>query len=114
VRDDNAVAPTSNPVSAPSRTPSSSPTPTDPVVRMRLSIRQQVDAGHLNPTRAPDLYKKVDEIIHAANDGHADEVAKKVQEFRDKLTELHQSGTLTTVGYERLNSDLDRLAESLR
>jgi hypothetical protein len=80
---------------------------------MRLSIRHQVDAGHLNPTKAPDLYKKVDDIAHATSDGHPDDAAKKVKEFRDKLTELHDSGTLTTAGYDRLNADLDKLADSL-
>ena len=80
---------------------------------MRLSIRQQVDAGHLNPATAADLYKKVDDIAHATSDGHPADAAKKVKEFRDKLTELHDAGTLTTAGYDRLNADLDRLADSL-
>jgi hypothetical protein len=116
VRDDDAIAPSlpaASGVSVPSRGPSSSPTPSDPIVMMRLSIRQQVDAGHLNPAKAADLYKKVDEIAHATTDGHAADTAKKVKELRDKLTELHGSGTLTTAGYARLNADLDRLADSL-
>jgi serine/threonine-protein kinase len=98
-------------VSLSSRKPSA--TPADPIVAMRLSIRHQVDAGHLNPAKAPDLYKKVDDIAHATNDGHAADAAKKVKEFRDKLTELHDAGTLTTPGYDRLSADLDRLADSL-
>jgi eukaryotic-like serine/threonine-protein kinase len=116
VRDDRAVAPTHpavSVVSASSRSTSSSPTPGDPIVAMRLSIRQQVDAGHLNPARAADLYKKVDDIAHATNDGHPADAAKKVKEFRDKLAELHDTGTLTTAGYDRLTADLDRLADSL-
>jgi eukaryotic-like serine/threonine-protein kinase len=115
-RDDDAVVPSlpvASAASAASRRPSSSPTPVDPIVAMRLSIRHQVDAGHLNPTKAPDLYKKVDDIAHATSDGHPDDAAKKVKEFRDKLTELHDSGTLTTAGYDRLNADLDKLADSL-
>jgi hypothetical protein len=80
---------------------------------MRLSIRHQVDTGHLNPTKAPDLYKKVDEIAHAISDDHGDEAAKKVGELRDKLAQLHDTGTLTTAGYQRLNTDLDRLAKSV-
>jgi eukaryotic-like serine/threonine-protein kinase len=115
-RHDNAVVPSlpvASAVSAASRRPSSSPTPVDPIVAMRLSIRHQVDAGHLNPTKAPDLYKKVDDIAHATSDGHPDDAAKKVKDFRDKLTELHDSGTLTTAGYDRLNADLDKLADSL-
>jgi serine/threonine-protein kinase len=115
VRDDNAPPSlsTAAAATASSRGPSSSPTPADPIVAMRLSIRQQVDEGHLNPAKAADLYKKVDDIAHATNDGHPGDAAKKVKEFRDKLTELHDTGTLTTAGYDRLNRDLDRLADSL-
>jgi serine/threonine protein kinase len=113
VPDDVAVAPSLPATSASSRRPSSLPTPVDPIVAMRLSIRQQVDAGNLNPAKAADLYKKVDDIAHATNDGHAADAGKKVKEFRDKLTELRDTGTLTTTGYDQLNADLDRLADSL-
>ena len=113
VQDDAAVVPTLAAVSTPGSRPSPSPTPSDPIAAMRLSIRQQVDAGHLNPGKAPDLYKKVDDIAHAINDGHPADAAKKVKEFRDKLTDLHHAGTLTTAGYDRLTTDLDRLADSL-
>jgi serine/threonine-protein kinase len=110
------TATTSRPVpavSASSRRPSMAPTPADPIVAMRLSIRREVDAGNLNPAKAGDLYKKVDDIAHAANDGHSADAAKKVQEFRDKLAELRNAGTLTTEGYDRLSADLDRLSDSL-
>lgn len=113
VRDDGAVAPTRLTVSAASRKPSSSPTPVDPIVAMRLSIRQEVDAGHLNPAKAGDLYKRVDDLAHARNDGHPGDAAKKIKEFRDKLAEMHDTGTLSTAGYDRLSADLDRLADSL-
>jgi serine/threonine-protein kinase len=113
VQDDAAVVPTLAAVSTPGSRRSPSPTPADPIVAMRLSIRQQVDAGHLNPEKAADLYKKVDDIAHAINDGHQADAAKKVKEFRDKLTDLHHAGTLTTAGYDRLTTDLDRLADLL-
>ena len=113
VRDGDTVAPTRTASSPTSRRPTSSPAPADPVVAMRLSIRHQADAGHLNPAKAPDLYKKVDEIAHAINDDRGDEAAKKVGELRDKLTDLHDHGTLTTAGYQRLTTDLDRLAASV-
>ena len=80
---------------------------------MRLSIRRQVDAGNLNPTAAPDLYKKVDDISRATQDGKPGDAAKKTQDFRNKLTELHESGPLTTVGYVELNAELDRLVDAL-
>jgi serine/threonine-protein kinase len=82
----------------------------DPIAALRLSIRQQVDTGQLNPTKATDLYKKVDDIAHATKDGHSPDVAKKVKDFRTRLAELHDTGTLTTAGYDRLSADLDRLA----
>jgi hypothetical protein len=113
VDDGDAVAPTRAAISPTSRRPTSPPEPADPVVAMRLSIAHQVDAGHLNPAKAPGLYKKVNEIAHAVIDDNGDEAAKKVGELRDRLIELHDHGTLTTAGYERLNTDLDRLAESL-
>ncbi|WP_433367925.1 protein kinase domain-containing protein [Actinoplanes sp. CA-142083] len=90
-----------------------SPTPTDPIVAMRLSIRRQVDAGNLNPTAAPDLYKKVDDISRATQDGKPGDAAKKAQDLQNKLTELHESGPLTTAGYLQLNAELDRLVNSL-
>ena len=80
---------------------------------MRLSIRQQVDAGNLNPTAAPDLYKKVDDISRATQVGKPGDAAKKVQDLRNRLTALHESGPLTTVGYVQLNAELDRLVNSL-
>jgi hypothetical protein len=110
---DDAAAPPAPAVSSSGRSPSSSPTPADPIVAMRLSIRHQVDAGQLNPAKAADLYNKVDDIAHATNDGHAADGSKKVKGLRDKLTELHDAGTLTTAGYVRLNADLDRLADAL-
>jgi serine/threonine-protein kinase len=113
VQDDDAVVPTLPAVSTPGSRRSPSPTPADPIVAMRLSIRQQVDAGHLNPEKAADLYKKVDDIAHAINDGHQADATKKLKELRDKLTDLHNAGTLTTAGYDRLTVDLDRLADSL-
>jgi len=89
---------------------SSPPPPVDPIVAMRLSIKDQVDAGHLNPAKAPDLYKKVDDIAHAMNGAKAGEADKKVGELRDKLAALHRDGTLATAGFDVLNADLDRLA----
>jgi serine/threonine-protein kinase len=109
----DAVAPSLPAASATSPSLSSSPTPVDPIVALRLSIRQQVDTGQLNPAKAADLYKKVDDIAHTTKDGHTADVAKKVRDFRTKLTEMHDTGTLTTAGYDQLNADLDRLADSL-
>jgi hypothetical protein len=94
--------------------PSSSPTPVDPIVGMRLSIKQQVDARRLNPAKAPELYKKVDEIAHAVSDDDADEGEKRVGDLGDNLIQLHENGNLTTAGYQELSTDVDRLAESLR
>lgn len=113
VRDDGAVGASLPAGSASSSRPSTSPVPADPIVAMRLSIRQQVDAGQLSPAIAADLYHKVDDIARATNDGQTPDAAKKVKELRDKLTGLHDTGTLTSAGYRQLNADLDRLADSL-
>jgi eukaryotic-like serine/threonine-protein kinase len=92
---------------------SSPPPPTDPIVGMRLSIQEQVATGHLNPTAAPDLYKKVDEIAKEIGEGDTDEAMKKIKELRDKLTGLRADGKLSDAGYEALVGDLNRLEATL-
>jgi hypothetical protein len=80
---------------------------------MRLSIQEQVATGHLNPTAAPDLYKKVDEIAKEIGEGDTDEAMKKIKELRDKLTGLRADGKLSDAGYEALVGDLNRLEATL-
>lgn len=93
--------------------PSSPAAPVDPIVAMRLAIKHEIDAGYLNPTKAPDLYKKVDDIAHAINADDAADAEKKIGELRDKLDELRSSSTLTTDGYDRLTAKVDRIAASV-
>ncbi len=93
--------------------PSSQPPPVDPIVALRLSIQQQVNTGNLNPDKASDLYKKVDEIARAMNDGNTAEAAKKIKELRDKLGSLLDVGQLSASGYNTLIQDLDLVAASL-
>jgi serine/threonine-protein kinase len=110
--DKTAVTPSRTIAAPPARRSSSAP-PVDPIVGLRLSIRRQVDAGYLNPTKAPDLYKKVDEIAHAIGVDNTDEAGKKIQDLRQRLSGLLDSGTLTAGGYDTLTSDVDKLAASL-
>ena len=77
---------------------------------MRLTIQQQVTAGHLAPASANDLYKKVDEIAEKINEGDSAESTKKIKELRDKLAGLREDGRLSQVGYEALTASLDRVA----
>jgi serine/threonine-protein kinase len=93
--------------------PSSQAPPVDPVVAMRLSIQRQVDTGHLNPDKAADLYKKVDEIARAMNEGNTAEATKKVKELRDRLTSLLNEGQLSGAGHATLIRDLDSIAAAL-
>jgi len=93
--------------------PSSQAPPVDPIVAIRLSIRQQVDTGTLNPDKDTDLYKKVDEIARAMNEGDSGEAAKKVKELRDKLANLLEAGQLTPGGYDTLIQGVDRIAAAL-
>jgi serine/threonine-protein kinase len=99
-----AAAPASR---SPSRT--ALPPPTDPIVAMRMTIQQQITAGHLAPSSANDLYKKVDEIAARLNEGNAGEVAKKIKEFRDRLTGLREDGRLSRAGYEALAAGVDAI-----
>ena len=93
--------------------PSSPPAPVDPIVAMRLAVKQQIDAGHLNPTKAPDLYKKVDDVAHAISAGDTGDAERKIGELRDKLDELRTNGTLTANAYDTLVAKVDRIAASL-
>ena len=90
--------------------PSSQAPPVDPIVAMRLSIQRQVDTGNLNPDKASDLYKRVDDISRAINDAHVDEAAKNIKAMRDRLASLHDEGQLSLAGYDSLIRDLDSVA----
>jgi hypothetical protein len=93
--------------------PGSPAPPVDPIVALRLSIQHQVNTGNLNPDKASDLYKKVDEIARAMNDGNTDEAAKKVKELRDRLVTLRNEGQLSGGGYDTLIRHLDSVAATL-
>jgi serine/threonine-protein kinase len=88
---------------------SSSAPPVDPIANFRLSIQEQVNTGQLNPTKAGDLYTKVDGIAQSINAGKFDDVRHKVQDFRTFLTSLRNAGQLTPAGYDALASNLDAI-----
>jgi len=93
--------------------PQSSPVPVDPVVALRLSIQQQVSTGNLNPDKASDLYKKVDELARAINVGNTDDATKKIKELRDKFGSLLNEGQLSAGGHGTLIRHLDLVVASL-
>ena len=93
--------------------PTSEPAPVDPIVAMRLAVQQQVSTGHLNPDKAADLYKKVDEIAREMNENDASEAAKKVEELRDKLDGLLKEGQLSAAGHTTLIERLNSIAAAL-
>jgi eukaryotic-like serine/threonine-protein kinase len=93
--------------------PSTPAPPVDPVVALRLSIGQQVNTGHLNPDKASDLYKKVDEIARAVNESNTAEAQKKIKELRDKFGTLLNDGQLSAGGYAVLIRDLDVVAAAV-
>jgi hypothetical protein len=93
--------------------PSTPAPPVDPVVALRLSIGQQVNTGHLNPDKASDLYKKVDEIARAVNESNTAEAQKKIKELRDKFGTLLNEGQLSAGGYAVLIRDLDVVAAAV-
>jgi eukaryotic-like serine/threonine-protein kinase len=80
---------------------------------MRLTIQQQVTAGHLAPASANDLYKKVDELAAKINEGDGAEATKKIKELRDKLTGLRREGRLSQAGYDALSAGVDRIAATV-
>ena len=84
--------------------------PADPVATLRLSILDQVNTGHLNPDKASDLYKKVDELARAINVGNTGDAAKKIKELRDRFTVLRNEGQLTATGYDAMMRNLDAVA----
>ena len=103
------------PIVTPARSPARTTpaAPTDPIVGMRLTIQQQVTAGHLAPPSANDLYKKVDELAATINEGNGAESTKKLKELRDKLTGLRKDGRLSQAGYDALSAGVDRIAATV-
>ncbi|MFG3299805.1 protein kinase [Micromonospora chersina] len=101
--------PSARPTSA---TPTPAP-PRDPIVALRLSIQEQVDAGQLNPDAAKDLHAKVDAIAKETAEGDTDQAQEQIKKLRDKLSELLRGGKLTADGYDALSADVDRVAAEL-
>jgi len=108
-----SVAPTS---AEPGPSPSSeggasttTATPSDPIADLRMSIQQQVTTGHLNPDKASDLYKKVDDIAQAINAGNIEDARRKIQDFRNRIATLLSEGQLTAAGHDVLARDLDAI-----
>jgi serine/threonine-protein kinase len=95
------------------RTPTAPPRPTDPIVALRLTIQQQVNAGHLNADTARDLNHMVDDLAKAIANDNPDDEAKKLKALRDKLTSLYKEGKLSADGYRTLNRNLDLIAAAL-
>ena len=93
--------------------PTSEPAPVDPIVAMRLAIQQQVSTGNLNPDKAPDLYKKVDEIAREMNENDATDAARKAEELRDKLDDLLAQGQLSAGGHSTLIQRLNSITAAL-
>ncbi|MFC0006622.1 serine/threonine-protein kinase [Micromonospora siamensis] len=111
-----SAAPTSAPASTPPRTASPSPSPpppSDPIVAIRLSIKEQVDTGQLSPDAAKDLYAKVDAIAKDLASDDPQRAKDDIKKFRDKLTELNKGGRLTDAGFTQLTKDIDRVAADL-
>jgi eukaryotic-like serine/threonine-protein kinase len=87
--------------------------PSNPIVATRLAIQTQVQTGQISPDAARDLYKKVDEIARAIDEGNADEAAKKVKELQDKLADLRADSKLTAAGHDALVGVVDQIEATL-
>jgi hypothetical protein len=68
---------------------------------MRLSIQQQVAAGHLTPESATDLQKKVDEFEQKFTEGNTREAAKKARDLREKITNCTTTASSPTTATSR-------------
>lgn len=110
---------TRSPAATPKPSPrltSATPSPTrprDPIVALRLSIQEQVDAGQLNPDAAKDLHAKTDAIAKETAEGDTEQAQEQIKKLRDKLSELLRGGKLTADGYDALSGDVDRVAAEL-
>ena len=103
----SAAAPTSGTAAPP--TPTATPPPADPIVGLRRSIQQQVDAGNLNTDTASDLNHMVDDLAKSITTGNTDDEARKRKAIQDKLTSLNKEGKLSADGYRVLSADVDQL-----
>jgi serine/threonine-protein kinase len=99
---------------APTRTRTTPPPATDPIVALRVTIQQQVNAGNLNGDTARDLNHMVDDLAKAIANDNPDDEAKKLKALRDKLTSLYKEGKLSADGYRTLNRGLDQVAVTLK
>ncbi|GAA1888925.1 serine/threonine-protein kinase [Asanoa iriomotensis] len=102
------VQSTRPPTPSPSR-PAPTRTPVDPVAGLHRTIDAEA-AADLDPKQAEDLHKKVDDIVRHLREGDEPGAAKRIKDLRTKLTDLHDHDKLTDLGYTALNRDLDRLA----
>jgi serine/threonine-protein kinase len=85
--------------------------PADPIATMRVSIQRQVNGGNLNPDKASDLYKKVDEIARAINDDNIEDANHRIKDLRGRLASLLAEGQLTAGGYDEMIQALDSIAD---
>jgi eukaryotic-like serine/threonine-protein kinase len=102
----SAAAPTSSTAAPPTQT--ASPPPADPIVALRRSIQQQVDAGNLNTDTASDLNHMVDDLAKSITTANTDDETKRLKALRDKLTNLNREGKLSADGYRVLSADVDQ------
>jgi eukaryotic-like serine/threonine-protein kinase len=107
----SAVAPTSG-TAAPS-TQTAPPPLVDPIVALRRSIQQQVDAGNLNTDTASDLNHSVDDLAKSIATGNTNDETKRLKALRDKLTSLYKEGKLSADGYRVLSADVDQLTAKM-
>jgi hypothetical protein len=87
--------------------------PTAAVAALTAGIRQQQQAGQLDPDVGRELTKKLDEVSRDLAKGERGKAAEKVADLREKLAELHEDDKLTTTGLNALTPLLNRLAATL-
>ena len=103
--------------SAPKGTPSSPATtprptvttrPTTPLEKVRAVVADLVAEGQMDPTRAAEFSRRLDEVVSKPKHGKKKE-NKPVENLTDYLTGLVRKGELTAEGYRRIQAALSQL-----
>jgi serine/threonine-protein kinase len=97
----------------PPPTQSAPPPPTDPILALRQTIQQQVDAGDLKADVARDVNHMVDDLAKSIASANPDDETKNLKALRDKLASRYKEGKLTVSAYTALNNQLDAVATEI-
>jgi hypothetical protein len=87
-------------------------TPINQILGLAAVLRQQADAGQVQPKAAKVLLRDLNAVAGSLSAGKTAEAAESFAQFRNRLTEFRGDGKLTESAFDAL-PDLGQIADSL-